>query len=453
MTAAAAVYARRRSVNDYHFNYGFTQFIIALSFVSVVSLMMKIQNAWSWSSSSSSPFHQYSPSWTKSRINNNQIFLNVDDNTSRRRRIARSRRKRCQTDTPSSFTVSSSTSLFSQLDNSRNNDEGSTSSSSSSSSSSSKSLSYDDTDAGSKGLVGGLTAIINSLSSSSSSSSRIDATTDSTATGTVATRLSKTDEDSTSQSSQSQSHSQSQSQSHSHLHSQSQSQSQSQSRSSNLRQMQKAAPSSSEELLERLRRDYTERNYLWTGDLDIDCFADDCRFTDPTISFVGTDAYSTNTQNLVPIVDAFVTLKEPTTTSSPSSTTTTTTQLDESAGGEQRAKKKGESILLSIKDNPQDGYIETRWNMVGTLDKNPWLFWKPTIDVIGRTKFWYKKQRDVTKTAKEETKEDNGDNDDDDDDDDSSGRDYYQVWFYDEEWEIPAYRALLQLITPTGTIS
>jgi len=410
MTAAAAVYARRRSVNDYHFNYGFTQFIIALSFVSVVSLMMKIQNAWSWSSSSSSPFHQYSPSWTKSRINNNQIFLNVDDNTSRRRRIARSRRKRCQTDTPSSFTVSSSTSLFSQHDDNKNNEE-----SSSSSSSSSKTLSYDDTDAGSKGLVGGLTAIINSLSSSSSSSSRIDATTDSTDTGTAATTISKTDEESTSQSSQSQS------------------------QSSNLPQKQKAAPSSSQELLERVRRDYTERNYLWTGDLDIDCFTDDCRFTDPTISFVGTDAYTTNTQNLVPIVDAFVTLKEPTTSS-------TKPQLDESSGGKQRAKKKGESILLSIKDNPQDGYIETRWNMVGTLDKNPWLFWKPTIDVIGRTKFWYKKQN-------QNFDDDEKNNDDDDNTDDSSGRDYYQVWFYDEEWEIPAYRALLQLITPTGTIS
>jgi hypothetical protein len=127
---------------------------------------------------------------------------------------------------------------------------------------------------------------------------------------------------------------------------------------------------------------------------------------------------------LVPIVDAFVRLKDE---------DDGINQVDRNA-----RSKRGESILLSIEDNPRDGYIETRWNMVGTLDKNPILFWKPTIDVIGRTKFWYRRQEEKT-------------NDDDDDQSGSYAHSacYYQVWFYDEEWEVPAYKALLQLISPT----
>jgi hypothetical protein len=62
--------------------------------------------------------------------------------------------------------------------------------------------------------------------------------------------------------------------------------------------------------------------------------------------------------------------------------------------------------------------------MVGVLNN---LFWKPKIDVIGRTKFWYQEvslqKDDVADSA-------------------------FQVYFYDEIWEIPAELALLQLITP-----
>lgn len=66
--------------------------------------------------------------------------------------------------------------------------------------------------------------------------------------------------------------------------------------------------------------------------------------------------------------------------------------------------------------------------MIGELNA---LFWKPKIDVIGRTKFWYRQE------------EKNGD--------DRSNA-VVQVYFYDEEWEMPAGLALLQLITPSGTI-
>jgi hypothetical protein len=63
-------------------------------------------------------------------------------------------------------------------------------------------------------------------------------------------------------------------------------------------------------------------------------------------------------------------------------------------------------------------------NMVGVLNN---LFWTPKIDVIGRTKFWY---QEISRRNNEA--------------EDSA----FQVYFYDETWEIPAGSALLQLITP-----
>mmetsp|Transcript_10536 Transcript_10536/g.29039 ORF Transcript_10536/g.29039 Transcript_10536/m.29039 type:complete len:334 (-) Transcript_10536:187-1188(-) len=148
------------------------------------------------------------------------------------------------------------------------------------------------------------------------------------------------------------------------------------------------------ELLSRLRDDYTVNNYLWTGKLDLACFAEDCTFTDPTLSFQGVDKYMSNMENLVPLVDRFC--------------------------------ENTESTLLDIQ--LKDEYVEARWNMVGELNK---LWWKPKVDVIGRTKFWFKDSR------KEE-------------DDTANG---YRIYFYDESWELPAYKALLQLVTPPGTIS
>ena len=51
------------------------------------------------------------------------------------------------------------------------------------------------------------------------------------------------------------------------------------------------------------------------------------------------------------------------------------------------------------------------------------LFWKPKIDVIGRTKFWFR-EREV------------------------DGEKVSKVYFYDESWEMSTVDALKQILTP-----
>jgi len=162
-----------------------------------------------------------------------------------------------------------------------------------------------------------------------------------------------------------------------------------------------------QQLMDKIRDDYVENNYLWTGNIFLPAFDPNCQFTDPTLSFVGRDKFVSNVQNLQPIVDFFV-------------------------GENNTVNDVCKSDLLNIEINEQERYVESRWNMVGQLDALPW---KPKIDVIGRTKFWYR--------------------DDNSNTDASYGKNIsaLRVYFYDEQWEMPAYRALLQLVTPAGTIT
>ena len=157
-----------------------------------------------------------------------------------------------------------------------------------------------------------------------------------------------------------------------------------------------SSPTTAEELLDRIKADYTENNYLWTGKLDTSAFTQNCKFTDPTISFEGIDKYVQNVGNLVPVVKFLL-----------------------------GKKQYSRSELLEISSNMKEGYIETRWNMIGELDALPW---RPKVDVIGRTKFWYQTNQQGEKEK-------------------------VQVYFYDEKWEIPAGLALLQFITPANTIA
>jgi Uncharacterized conserved protein (DUF2358) len=151
-----------------------------------------------------------------------------------------------------------------------------------------------------------------------------------------------------------------------------------------------SSPTSAVDLINCIWDDYTINNYLWTGNIDLAAFEKDCRFADPTLLFVGTDKFVSNVQNLRPIVNSLI-----------------------QPGG-------CRSDLLDIAINEKDNYVQSRWNMVGELNAIPW---KPKIDVIGRTKFWCRE-----------------------------GDDGYRVYFYDECCKIPAAQALLQLVTPAGTI-
>ena len=162
-------------------------------------------------------------------------------------------------------------------------------------------------------------------------------------------------------------------------------------------------PTSPEELLQRIRADYQEHNYLWTGHIDLPCFEEACRFQDPTLEFVGRLQFVENVQNLQPLVNALI-----------------------PAAHDKQSRLF--SIQLHLENDDAGGYIQTRWNMVGNFTN---LFWKPQLNVVGRTKFWYRRQ-----PPKDDSSSNNKD--------ESS----YAVYFYDEVWELPAYQALLQLLIP-----
>ena len=139
-------------------------------------------------------------------------------------------------------------------------------------------------------------------------------------------------------------------------------------------------------LLDGVRADYEERMYLWTGDIEEDLYDDDCRFTDPTLSFVGLDTFQNNLANLQPFLQALV--KAP---------------LVElyTIGLDQEAKQ-----------------VRATWRMKGDLA----LPWRPTIDLKGRTTFTY------------------------DDSPAVGGR----IVDYEEAWELSAGEALMQILRPAG---
>lgn len=52
--------------------------------------------------------------------------------------------------------------------------------------------------------------------------------------------------------------------------------------------------------------DFTENDFLWTGDINVDIYADDCTFTDPTISFKGLSTFQRNLKSLRWFIDRLV---------------------------------------------------------------------------------------------------------------------------------------------------
>jgi len=185
-------------------------------------------------------------------------------------------------------------------------------------------------------------------------------------------------------------------------------------------------PSTPTQLMKKIQDDYQLQNYLWTGNIYTTAFEDQCRFTDPTLSFIGTEKFVSNVKNLQPIL-SFLTYDLRGIESLP----TESGSADDSEVNIISPYSQCKSDLLDISINEEEQYVQTRWKMIGTLGKLPW---KPTINVIGRTKFWYRSTNAGKST------------DDDSADDSLEG---YKVYFYDEQWEIPANKALLQLITPS----
>ena len=60
------------------------------------------------------------------------------------------------------------------------------------------------------------------------------------------------------------------------------------------------------ELLEGLRADFEENEYLWSGKITAELYDEDCVFTDPTLSFTGLATFERNLANLDPWIERFV---------------------------------------------------------------------------------------------------------------------------------------------------
>lgn len=109
---------------------------------------------------------------------------------------------------------------------------------------------------------------------------------------------------------------------------------------------------SSQQLLDGIRADFEERQYLWTGDIDLELYAEECEFTDPTISFEGLSRFQSNMKSLTPVVNALV-------------------------------PREHRRCLLRSLELGEDGAVRARWRMVGSLS----LPWSPRIDLGGETTY------------------------------------------------------------------
>jgi len=110
-------------------------------------------------------------------------------------------------------------------------------------------------------------------------------------------------------------------------------------------------PVSPAALLDGLREDYTQRNYLWTGNIDASLYDPGCVFTDPTLSFKGLETFQRNVANLRPILNKVV--------------------------------PDGACDLFSIEMDEGTLEVCAKWRMFGTLR----LPWRPRLDLTGRTNF------------------------------------------------------------------
>ena len=105
-------------------------------------------------------------------------------------------------------------------------------------------------------------------------------------------------------------------------------------------------------VLEGLRRDFVENEYLWSGKIDPELYDEDAVFTDPTLSFSGLSTFEKNLENLDPWIERFVPPSQ-------------------------------RSVELRSLKLVEDDVIEAEWRMLGDLA----LPWKPRLDLDGRTRY------------------------------------------------------------------
>ena len=141
-------------------------------------------------------------------------------------------------------------------------------------------------------------------------------------------------------------------------------------------------------MLEGLRRDFVENEYLWSGKIDPELYDEDAIFTDPTLSFSGLATFEKNLENLDPWIERFV----------PPS---------------QRSVELKSLRLLEEEEGGGEPVIEAEWRMLGDLA----LPWKPRLDLDGRTRY-------------------------------TLGGAGGRISSYDEAWAISPAAALAMLVTP-----
>ena len=188
--------------------------------------------------------------------------------------------------------------------------------------------------------------------------------------------------------------------------------------------------------------EFTEAKYLWTGDITPEMYDLFCTFTDPTLSFAGLDTFTKNLENLQPILSRLVRdsdvelyscrlLGEESESESESSRGEDGRGNDTSGIDASGTTGTGTGTRVDTADGDGDrdgsagagagaggiGKVQASWRMTGNLR----LPWKPRIDLRGRTTFTFK---------------DNGP---------ARG---CLITAYQEEWELSAAEAVSQLAKP-----
>ena len=101
-----------------------------------------------------------------------------------------------------------------------------------------------------------------------------------------------------------------------------------------------------------------ENGYLFSGGIDTQIYTENCRFTDPTLSFVGLSTFENNIRNLKPVLNFFV----------------ANTLV----------------VLYNAQLNEQNQQVKAQWRMSGSIR----LPWQPKLELTGNTALSYNQSDD-----------------------------------------------------------